>query len=55
MILFLHSAELVKEVMDGIRVLFDFTIGTNLLYATEREQFDKEVARNYMPGFKPPE
>ena len=41
--------------MDGLRVIFDFTIGTNLLYATERAQYNKIVAASYVPGHKPPE
>ncbi|XP_072027252.1 MSL complex subunit 3B-like isoform X2 [Amphiura filiformis] len=50
-----HNFELVKEVMDGLRVLFDFTVGKNLLYASEKYQYNKLVAANYMPGHKPPE
>ena len=33
------SSNLIKEVMDGLRIYFDFTLPTLLLYNFEREQY----------------
>lgn len=37
--LFYYSSNLIKEVMDGLRIYFDFTLPTLLLYNFEREQY----------------
>lgn len=37
---------LCKEVADGIRIYFDFTIGPMLLYRQEREQFKQAVSQS---------
>lgn len=36
---FIDSSNLIKEVMDGLRIYFDFTLPTLLLYNFEREQY----------------
>lgn len=36
---FTYSSNLIKEVMDGLRIYFDFTLPTLLLYNFEREQY----------------
>ena len=38
-LLFFDSFNLIKEVMDGLRIYFDFTLPTLLLYNFEREQY----------------
>ena len=37
----LFSVKIVKEVMDGLRVYFDFTLASILLYNMERVQHDR--------------
>ncbi|XP_070196637.1 MSL complex subunit 3-like [Littorina saxatilis] len=38
-----------KELVDGLRILFDFTLPIILLYATEQEQYES-VMKNTKPG-----
>lgn len=42
------SVTLCKELVDGLRILFDFTLPIILLYATEQEQYE-EVMKNSKP------
>ena len=46
--LFIFSVDLCKEVMDGLRTLFDFLLPTNLLYGPEKEQYKKLVITSYV-------
>ena len=39
---------LCKELVDGLRILFDFTLPIILLYATEQEQYES-VMKNTKP------
>ena len=40
--------DLCKEVMDGLRTLFDFLLPMNLLYGPEKEQYQKVVTMCYV-------
>ena len=49
LLLFLtNSFNLIKEVMDGLRIYFDFTLPTLLLYNFEREQY--QAVMKLTPG-----
>ncbi|XP_013386248.1 male-specific lethal 3 homolog isoform X2 [Lingula anatina] len=43
-----ECVNLCKEVVEGLRICFDFTLPTILLYNLEREQYEK-VVNNYKP------
>ncbi|XP_071793255.1 MSL complex subunit 3-like [Asterias amurensis] len=43
-----YNVDLCKEVMDGLRTLFDFLLPTNLLYGPEKEQYKKLVITSYV-------
>eukprot|EP00057_Strongylocentrotus_purpuratus_P022746 XP_011677220.1 PREDICTED: putative male-specific lethal-3 protein-like 2 isoform X2 [Strongylocentrotus purpuratus] len=40
-----YNVDLCREVMDGIRILFDFLLPTNLLYDCERAQYNGRYAQ----------
>ena len=39
-----------KEVMDGLRVIFDFSLGANLLYEVEKVQYKKIMSTFHPAG-----
>ncbi len=45
---FSFSIEMCKEVMDGLRVIFDFSLGANLLYEAEKMQ-NKRIMSTFHP------
>lgn len=44
------SIEMCKEVMDGLRVIFDFSLGANLLYEVEKVQYKKIMSTFHPAG-----
>ena len=44
------SIEMCKEVMDGLRVIFDFSLGANLLYEVEKAQYKKIMSTFHPAG-----
>ncbi|XP_022080872.1 male-specific lethal 3 homolog isoform X2 [Acanthaster planci] len=43
-----YNVDLCKEVMDGLRIIFDFLLPTNLLYSVEHQQYKKIVVSCYV-------
>lgn len=41
LLLFCCRVSLAKEMVDGLRIIFDFTVDNLLLYAEERRQFSE--------------
>ncbi len=48
--LWLCSIEMCKEVVDGLRVIFDFSLGANLLYDAEKTQHKKIMSTFHPTG-----
>ncbi|XP_038045799.1 male-specific lethal 3 homolog isoform X2 [Patiria miniata] len=48
-----YNVDLCKEVMDGLRIIFDFLLPTNLLYSIETEQYKKIVTSCYVKDMAP--
>jgi male-specific lethal 3 len=46
------SLNICKEVVDGVRIYFDFTLSDLLLYNQEREQFEQLKSQQAEPTIK---
>jgi hypothetical protein len=46
------SLNICKEVVDGVRIYFDFTLSDLLLYNQEREQFEQHRNQQAEPTIK---
>jgi len=44
----LAKMALIKEIVDGLRICFDFYIGTQLLYNSELQQYEEVYSRVFI-------
>ena len=45
----IHSIPILKEILDGIKIYFDFMLKDQLLYTEEMQQYDNVITKEESP------